>query len=171
MSSSTKIVSKVGLALAMLLVSVGVAAFFSPGAALSAPGAALSAPSSARVSCSYVLSFKNRATGGWLDSNSAGEVYSIAGNGGNHQKWCVTSDAHLRNVATDRCLDNNEALGRVTTSPCQSSNGFQKWFVNGVTVSNQVHGTCMDDNRALGRIVTGFCEGGNRYQQWEPYQV
>ena len=50
---------------------------------------------------------KNQATGLCLDSNSSGSVYAQACNGGNYQRWIITSvngAKRIKDWATGRCL-------------------------------------------------------------------
>jgi hypothetical protein len=68
-----------------------------------------------------------------LDGNEAGEVYAIACNPGNYQRWKIRRPVadlafvEIRNVQTGRCLmGENTEWARVTTEPCANVPG-QGW--------------------------------------------
>ena len=60
---------------------------------------------------SGVFCLQSVATGKVLDSNGAGNAYTLNYNHGNYQKWKVIQSGHgwanLQNVATGRFLDSN----------------------------------------------------------------
>lgn len=61
--------------------------------------------------CFQCFKIKNVVTGGFLDANDAGELYTNAGNDGANQVWyAYTTDpsqpqTQFYNFATDQCLD------------------------------------------------------------------
>ncbi|MCA1706877.1 MAG: RICIN domain-containing protein [Actinobacteria bacterium] len=74
-----------------------------------------------------LMRWVNNVTGQCLDSNHAGQVYTLPCQPFNqYQKWYVGRNNHtLVNFATGRCLDSNYA-GRVYTLPCNGGN-YQNW--------------------------------------------
>jgi hypothetical protein len=79
----------------------------------------------------FTSTLRNFATGRLLDSNGAGDVYTLGDNGGNFQRWksyynsCLNNYI-LQNQATGRVLDSN-ASGKVYTLPYKAGNYYQKW--------------------------------------------
>lgn len=72
-----------------------------------------------------------------LDSNADGDVYMLACNGGDYQKWIVTRTRNspprhveIRNLATGRCLDAKDSpranYETVYTLGCNGG-GYQRW--------------------------------------------
>lgn len=115
-------------------------------------------------------SYVNRATGRCLDSNYAGDVYTLGCNGGNYQRWRVESGGTIltiHNVQTGLCLDQN-GQGSVYTLGCNGGS-YQLWFGSGGTTANtnivhNFYGGVLDSNYA-GHVYCLPRNGGN-YQNW-----
>jgi len=121
------------------------------------------APTKVAALSNYVV--RNVATGRYLDSNYAGNVYTLPFNGGNYQQW-IRVGYTLHNNQTGRCLDSNYA-GSVYTLGCNGGN-YQNWYLySDYTVRDAQTGRCLDSNFA-GNVYTLPCNGGN-YQKWYFY--
>jgi hypothetical protein len=129
----------------------------------SIPADASTFTSTGDVRTQEFLRFTNWATVRCLDSNFAGDVYTLGCNGGAYQVWFAEMDRSLVNLATQRCLDSNFA-GNVYSLPCNGGD-YQKWVPrNRTEVVNVATGRCLDSNFA-GNVYTLPCNGGD-YQKW-----
>lgn len=61
-----------------------------------------------------------------LDANASGQVYVLACNGGNYQKWTHYSEGFVKNWATGQCLDVTSDTDVVYTRECLKHE-WQKW--------------------------------------------
>ena len=115
---------------------------------------------------------RDKATGFNLDSNAAGQVYTLPGNGGAYQKWVFrpTGDGHsfyLVDDATGFFLDSNYN-GDVYTLP-GNRGAFQRWLPDLRSdgyyyLFNIATGRVLDSN-AAGQVYTLPHNGGS-YQGW-----
>jgi serine/threonine-protein kinase len=120
---------------------------------------------------------RNWETGRCLDSNWAGQVYTLGCNGGDYQGWRIEYVGqrevfvyHIVNVKTGRCLD-TAAAGYVQTTPCEGHKEYQLWHAAGTDGMRKIElrqysfrGSCLDSNRA-GSVYKLRCNGGG-FQLW-----
>jgi hypothetical protein len=100
-------------------------------------------------------------TGRCLDSDSAGDAYTLPCNGGAYQGWKLQG-TNFVDQQTGRCLDSNDA-GDAYTQPCNGGN-YQNWYNLDGTLYDAQAGRCLDSNTS-GNLYTQPCNGGN-YQNW-----
>jgi hypothetical protein len=113
-----------------------------------------------------------------LDSNGAGNIYTLGCNNGDYQRWVISargSGLQLRDAKTSLCAgthanhgsDGVKYRGTVYTSACDGSSA-QIWVrANerfGATFRNTSTNECLDSDGS-GAVYTQDCNGGN-YQHW-----
>ena len=90
-------------------------------------------PAKAASSLSAPINLCNYQTGLCVDSNYAGNAYTLSWNGGNYQYWwptytgLATGAITWQDAQTGRCLDSNYN-GNLYTSPCNYNNTYQNWW-------------------------------------------
>lgn len=126
--------------------------------------------------------FRSWATGVCIDSNWAGQAYTLGCNGGNFQNWWPAGDGWtgcgyygcgpvvvLKNDETDLALDSN-AGGSVYTNPYLNwdNNMYQRWLMTGNDTVTQLEnvqtGLCLQTN-GQGDLFTTDC--GSNFQDWK----
>ncbi|GII85614.1 hypothetical protein Ssi03_36040 [Sphaerisporangium siamense] len=118
-------------------------------------------------------------TGLCLDSNFAGEVYTLACSvpqNNNHQKWRTNypfgGPTRFQNVATGRCLagtTDDLGFGYAYTTPC--GQGFLGWNINGSqsnvwTVGHSGSGSVLESDRS-GHVSIAPIGSGGVYHNWK----
>jgi hypothetical protein len=118
---------------------------------------------------------QNYESGRLLDSNEAGNIYTLPQNGGNFQKWnlfCEQNLCVIQNVATGRIIDSNNA-GNAYTLPANGGD-FQKWYrtFSGIQdrfyFQNKATGRFLDSNNGSVYTLPFY---GNHYQKWSIYET
>jgi Ricin-type beta-trefoil lectin domain len=113
--------------------------------------------------------WRNVATQMCLDSNTSGQVYTHACNGGSFQLWTWTgssSSVQHQNLATGLCLTSSPSGNAPAyATGCQAGWVGQLWRRDGGRWISLHTGYCLDSN-TLGEVYTLPCNGGN-FQNWE----
>ena len=105
--------------------------------------------------------YVNVATGLCLDSNNAGDLYTMACNGGDFQQWALLGDL-IFDVSTNLHMEST-ADGKVSMT-AHFGYSSENWYQVGQTIINMDSGRCLDSNNA-GQVYTLPCNGGD-FQNW-----
>jgi len=63
-----------------------------------------------------------------LDSNAGGLLATCSSQLPTNQRWIITGNNQIQNVATGQCLQHRTDLNGVTLEPCLSASAAQTWF-------------------------------------------
>lgn len=123
----------------------------------------------------------NNYHGLFLDSDAAGGVYAIPGNGGLNQKWAERAGDRRSNVATGLCLSLNTGseTGSIMarTAPCQEGDTRQQWVhesrPGGVWIRSKwnsnlclTSGDATYNNLGARTVYADLCWSGDKEQLW-----